>query len=96
MLEPVDDGTTEPGRPPIGAPPIWNGEGAGASPMSGVTIVGGAISGGTCCGPVTCLTTQNTSPSSLKNAKQFNILNRFKISGSRYLGTVVEENSTTL
>lgn len=62
MLELVD-GTTDPGRPPIGAPPSWKGDGAGARPISGITTVGGGVSGGTCCGPETHLATQNTSVS---------------------------------
>lgn len=61
MLELVD-GTTEPGRPPpIGAPPSWKGEGAGANNIPGLTTVGGAVRGGTCCGPVTRLAPKHIS-----------------------------------
>lgn len=47
-----DEGTTFFGIVAPG-PPDCKGEGAGANNMSGPTTVGGAITVGNCCGPVT-------------------------------------------
>lgn len=68
----VDFGIVAPG------PPDWKGEGAGANNESVPTTVGGAISAGNCCGPVSYLATSIDNLEIVKTKKVKN-RNMFKL-----------------